>query len=587
MKRSSLTMFFFVFGLLAIGILPSCDEGDTCDEDVEDDHTGDDDDAGDDDDDVEPSYSGLIPGPGEPGFDEALEAKAQRYAQQYHGICTVPTGMFLEAFIPDPSHRALVEDWLENSDPEQGFEEYTGVPLYDIVERYGQYGDTGAFGGVAALGVACRYALARDGADPTAGDPDVLREHVLGIMEMLHIDIAITGVPGRMARGIRPLDTPGYIPETFPLFDPQGNPQPDPKRITWREDNSGLFPDYIWEDDISKDQLNGYILAMGVVWDVVADDPDISQEAKQRLKEDAASLGDMLLEMAPETGLPLCIRDADGRLTNHHDLHPREIEGLVLPPGLGNGFNAVMSLGMLKTIAFITGEQRFKDHFHYFLSGENFPKYVDQTFRFTYTGPYTNWSNINMAYSAIYPLLRYEADPGIFAFWQQVLERDIWHSYFPGWDVAAGGQAYFALIYAAYAPDGTDCEAAAQAASDLAGFPDPPSWDRTVINCSDEEIAAGFCIAVDGETGLELAGLHLGGDFIPFIGHNDTLQAVDPVPRHVRPDSNFHWRLSPHKVNGEGSDRLNPGGDFHGVYWLGRYLRAADNPRANVSEHAW
>jgi hypothetical protein len=560
------------------------DDNDTSDDDDDDNDDNDDND----DDDTAPLLA-LIPGPGEPEYDADLEAKAQRYLQQYHGISTIVHGFFLDSFFPDPANRTLIENWLTNSDPNEGFEEYTGTPVYDVVANYGQYGDTSAFGGPTMLGQTSLYRLTRDGKVKGFSTLTEQRTKLLKAMDFLHIMVEITGEPGSVARGIRPIDTPGSIPATTPLFDGYGNPLPVNKKITWRDDNSigDQYPDWIWEDDESKDQLNGYLLGMAAIWDVIAEDPDIPANYKTRFQEDAAAIGDRLMEVAPETGLDLSIRDADGRLTKHHDINPRELEGVVLPEGLGNGFNALMALSMFKTIATITGEQRFEDFFYEMLVDRDYRKYVDQTNRFTYTGPFTNWSSVNMIYSAIYALFRFEADRELFTYWQEVMERDLWLSYFPGWDIGSGGQALPSLIYAAFGPGPTDIAAAEQAAFDLSGFPDPPYWSPETINCDDLEIETGQCLAIDGTTVLELAGAWVGGNFVPFIGHNDTLQTFDPVPRHLRPGSNYNWRHSPYKVNNDSSDRLNPGGDFIAVYWLGRYLKRSDDTMANTSPLAW
>ena len=566
------------------------DDDTTTDDDTVDDDVIDDDTAADDDT-VIIDEGALIPGTGEPGFDPDLETKALRYAQQFHGLVAVPFGMSLEADISDLSYRVLVDDWLTNSDLDENFEEYTGTHPYDIVDQYGEFGDLGMFGGMASLGDVFRYALVRDEGTASKANLDELRQNVIDLMDALHICVDIVGDTGVIVRGLRPRGLPGGDPETLPLFDLYGNPLPLNKTTNeWREDNSvgGLYPDWIWEDNTSKDQLDGFVLSMGAVWDVVADDPDISQDLKERLQADAASIGDKLMIVAPETGLYLSIRDADGRLTRFHDLHPLELEGIVLPPLIGNGFNSVMALGVIKTIAFITGGQRFKDFFDELIEQEDFLRYVDQTYKFVNVGPYTNWSNINMAFCAIYPLLRYEAENDLFEYWQAVLQDDLWDSYFPGWPVSRTHQGYFAVIHAAFAQDGTDNTAADWAAEDLSGFPVPPYWNAPYIeNCDEDEIAAGVCLAVDGTTVIELAGIDIGGQFYFWPGHGDDPQAQEPVPRNVRPPSNFNWRSSPYEVNGGGGWRLNPGGDFHGAYWFGRYLRRGNTARINVSSNAW
>ncbi len=591
---SLLIILFFALALLSCGSDQDSNDSDfvsdddTTGDDDNNDNDNDDDDNNDDDDTGEPLLS-LIPGPDEPGYDGDLEQKALRYAQQYHGVSSLPHGFFLEAYIPDPTSREAIEEWLTNSDVEENFEDYSGNPVYDVIDQYGQYGDTGAFGGPTMLGQTSRYRMIRDGLIDDADQLPFLREKLLQALDMVHITQEITGEPGLMARGFRPPDAPGPPVVTTPLHDGYGNPLPEPKRIVWREDNSddGLYPGYVWKDDLSKDQLNGFMLGMAAIWDVIADDPDIPANYKTRLRDDVAAIGDRLMEIAPETGLDLTIRDADGRLTKHHDLNPRELEGFVLPPAFGNGFNGIMALSIFKSIATITSEQRFMDFYYEMIEDRDYFRYIDMTLKFAYTGPFTNWSNINMMYSAIYPLLRFEGDDDLFAYYQGVLKSDLWSSYFPGWDVAGGGQAFNALIYAAFGPDATDIDAAQQAAFDLSGFPDPPYWNEEVINCDDAEVETGQCLAIDGTTILELAGTWVLGTFVPYIGHNDTLQTFDPVPRHLRPGSNYNWRHSPYKVNDDYRSRLNPGGDFHAVYWLGRHLKRSDSGTTNRSALAW
>ncbi|MCL4233229.1 MAG: hypothetical protein KJ042_01785 [Deltaproteobacteria bacterium] len=590
---------------------PSSDSGGTGDDDATDDDAADDDatddDAGDDDtwpplpdddadddaddDDTGPpvDFGALIPGPDEDAFDDALAQKALRYAHVFDDMFAEPFGMSLETYISDPDDREMVDDWMTNSDLGEDFEDYTGTPLYDVIDSYDEFGDLGMFGGMAAMGDVYRYVLARDGDSGDFASIEELRQNVVDLMDALHIAVAITGEPGVVVRGLHPKGLPGGDPATLPLFDGGGDPQPDPKTNTYRDDNSGDYPDWLWIDNTSKDQVDGWILAMGAVWDAVADDPDIDDALKTRLQDDARAIADMLRAVAPETGLDLSLRDADGRLTSFHDLNALELEGVVFPEflGLGNGFNAVMSLGFIKTLAFITGDADLMDYWDELYFDRDYPRYVDQTFRITMTGPFTNWSNANMAFCAIYPLLRYEADPAIRAYWQEVLRRDLWETWFGGWGAADTDLAWFTVIYSAFAPGGTDVAAADAAAEDLAGFPEAPYWNEAIINCDPSELAAGECLAVDGVTTITLAGAHIGGTFYPYLGHNDAYNSVDPIPRAIRPPSNFNWRSNPFEPNGGGGSRLNPGGDFHGAYWLGRYLRRASDAALNVAEYAW
>ncbi len=82
-------------------------------------------------------------------------------------------------------------------------------------------------------------------------------------------------------------------------------------------------------------------------------------------------------------------------------------------------------------------------------------------------------------------------------------------------------------------------------------------------NCDAAEIGQGSCLAIDGQTAITL-------DSVPGWGGGPV--ARDPVPKSLRPPSNFEWRSDPRGVNGGGSNRLNPGGDFLAAYWPLRRL---------------
>lgn len=312
---------------------------------------------------------GLIPGPGDPGHDAELAALADAYDRQIHGIMTVELGWGLEAFVSDPDDRAAIEAFIASG--ERDFEAATGRHPYEVVDRFGEYGDLGMFGGVQAAGDAFRYAVLRDEGAPAA-EVDAARNDVLRALDGLHWYTAVTGVPGVMARGIRrrlpaegdPALPP--LPETVPLRDGSGNPLPADKEPTWRDDNSGELPFLIWFDDTSKDQVDGYIFALGAFYDVIADDPTIDSSLKDRLVDDARAIAQRLMtvvEVSPGNEIDLVLQDADGRVTTFHDLAAEEIGGAVMPRAL-NGFNAVMSLGMMRTLYHITGDRDVGEHYY-------------------------------------------------------------------------------------------------------------------------------------------------------------------------------------------------------------------------------
>ena len=181
----------------------------------------------------------------------------------------------------------------------------------------------------------------------------------------------------------------------------------------------------------------------------------------------------------------------------------------------------------------------------------------------------TNFSNVNMAFTAAYGLLRYETDPALRARYDAIFASDLWNANH-GHDGESIHQAFFDLLYAGFRPAGNDAAVTAGATRQLNEFVAPPYFDYAVENCDAGELAAGACIAIDGTTQITL------------IEPNRN-EARDPLPKRLRPPSNFEWRSDPRSVNGGGGIRLNPGGDFRSAYWLGRILLDASSGTANIS----
>lgn len=527
----------------------------------------------------------LVPGPGEPGFDPDLEALALQYDRQFHTFNAAPFGMSLDVDVDhdDLADRGLVEAFLagDHGTGPDAFLAFSGKGVFDVVDAYGEHGDLGMFGGVAAMGDAYRYALLRDtGAAPARVEE--ARADLLRAMEALHLCHVVTGTPGVLVRGIRLRGTPrgGGEPVTLPLFDGDGNPYPAEKGDDnyWRDDQSGEHPEYMWLDNTSKDQMTGYFLALAAVYDATHDDPSIPASLKDDLAEDARAIALKLMEVAPETGLDLAIRDADTRLTAYHDLHPAELTpGLVLPGccgPAGNGFNALLALHIIKTAATLSGDESLEDYYYVELLGHrDFLKIMRETLGLLFLPPIDNNSNHNMAMTAIYTLLRFETDPDLRAAYEEILEA-LWDH---------GGrkplrerrQSLFNLIYAGTRREGVDPTALEEGLQTLREFVPPPYWNAAVVNCTQEEIDDNDCVDLEGNP-------------MPLEYWNDRYewQSVQPVPKRLRPPSNFEWRSDPYAFNGGGGDRLNPGGDFLGAYWLGRFLPRNTPYVADVSPAA-
>jgi hypothetical protein len=532
-----------------------------------------------------------------PSIDPALGDLAAAYDRQFFTFNARPFGLSLDGHIIE-AHRSLIAGFFGQSEP---FETYASMHPFEVLASYGEHGDLGMFGGVAAVGDALRYVVLRDSGAPAA-EVDQAREAVVRAMNAIHIMQAITGEPGVVVRGVMRITpdeagappVPGCCPATMPLFDGGGNPQPVPKAGTWRDDLStgGLYPDWVWMDDTSKDQVDGYAAALGALWDAVVMDPTVPEEAKQVLVDDARAWAHKLMTPVPievdilgTVYVDMVLTDADGRLTNWYGLNPRVIDEstpIVVPEGFGtqNGFNALLGLSVIKVCHHLTGDEDIAAFYYDELIGRR--GWLDKVkadlcgVKNMYVGASTNFSNVNMAFTAVYSLLRYEGDAGIRDVYRDIVEN---HLYRPGLGRQAGGlgQSWFDLIFAGLRGGGTDSAAVSEALATLGQFTAPPYFNPEVINCDAAEISAGTCTAVDGTTVITLAS---------GSGHGGSVVAENVLPKSLRPPSNFEWRSDPHDVNGGGGNRLNPGGDFRAAYWLGRFLQWSGDNSVNVSPYA-
>jgi hypothetical protein len=516
----------------------------------------------------------LIPGPGESGYDAALEAKMDGLARVQDAILSAPIGWGLEAFVDDPADRAAIDAFVASG--QRDFRAQSGMHPYEVIDLYEEQGDLGMFGGVQVAGLAWRYTVLRGSGAPAA-DVDAARAALRRAIEGLHWYTQVTGVPGGVARGIMRVEPeagdpalPNPRPTTIPLFDASGNPLPAVKDPVWREDNSGELPFLVWFDDTSKDQIDGYILALGAAYDAIEGDPSFDPMLAQRLRDDARAIGHRLMErvMVGMHSLDLVLVDADGRPTSFHDLSAEEISPGIVIGRVRNGFNAIMALGMIRTLYHVSGDESIGRFYYESLVGDrDYWAAVDDTLMGMYVGLGTNFSNVNMAFVAAWGVARYETDPVVVARFRAALEGAL---YAPGVPREARGlgQPFFDFLYAGFreagATDAAGMRAVSEGLATLREQRGAPYWNPAVENCDAAEIASSDCVGIDG-TLLPLAGVGRGGSPV----------AMAPVPIRIRPPSNFEHRSDPHDVNGGGGNRLNPGADMVAAYWMGRLLRAS------------
>ena len=549
------------------------DSGDDVSDDASDD-SGDDasDDAGDDDfADALP----LLPGPGQPGYDAGLERLARRYDRGFHALNAYAMALNSDLWV-DPNAgdvRAEIEAFLRESDG-WDYRAYSGVSPLDL--PVGWQATAGLYSGVGMAADAYRYAVLRDQGYDDA-EVAVARGHLAADLDALHVAVAITGTPGVIARGYLRLDIPGDGPriQTVPLFDGQGNPLPPEKdNGTWRADNSGLYPNYVWVDSCSRDQYIGWCAAFAATWEAIRDDGTFDADAKARLQKDAGDVGRELMVVRP-SGYDLEIPDADGRTTFHGYMNENNFDREYIPwMPFKNGWYSTMALGCVAALAYASEDAVLWDYLDTALIGERgLPAIARQNQVMVDMGVQTNYGNTNMAFMGAWLALRYIADEQTADDIRAALADILYEKPGHARQVAETRQSLFDFIFAAETAGASvarpmvrppDPDAVARGVQTLLEFPTPPFWEIHVTNCDDAEIASGSCTAIDG-TRLDVLG---------YVGRNSELVCAQPIPMRVRPPSNYFWRSNPYDPNGGGDgSRLLPGVDFRFAYWLGRYVR--------------
>ncbi len=542
------------------------------------------------------------------GGDPDLDAHMLAQDRVFHRLHARPFGVGLTGGYVDAAALQAIQDFL-GQNVSDDVEAVTGKHPYELFSNYEGPSGIGLRGGGAALATAFKYmALKAEGA------PEELlalaRADVVRLLEYMWVIHVITGIPQGIARGAMLMHSedpeepplPHGVPELVPLFGEDGEPYEEEKTNgTNRADNSGgILPQglWYWVDSCSKDQLVGWVATMAALYDAAAGDPDIDATLVERLQEVARAIGAGFRVAYPFQSFDgttrdydLVIMDADGRPSKHHDLHPLSIEGVYMPPDspIYNVFNLIMGLGIVKGLYHVSGDPEAEAFLYdVLLQNRGYLEMVPVdsdiglALDYVFAGTNTNHSNVNMVSIALFLNVFYEKDPTVLERMRGYVENRWWDFEGKSESVRFLKQPYFHAFYEAMTTTGTDPDRVAQTAALLKAFPLGPYVGEARINCDEDELAAGTCLAVDGETQLTLASMTSWG--------NDPVatEALDPS---IRPTSNFNARSNPFQVNGGGGGGLMPGGDLLAAYWLLRYLPARSEGEAarspNARDHIW
>ncbi len=349
----------------------------------------------------------------------------------------------------------------------------------------------------------------------------------------------ITGVKGLFARSYVNLELPGF-PTEQDLLDQYPDCDLSEGHCKRWQRGTGRFENYMFKNDVSRDEYAGHLFAVGVLAHFV-DDPEVKALATEIARDVAEHLIDNDLRVV----------DFDGEVTTFGYLSPATLSGFP-------GFNAVQVLSFIKVAAVLTGDPRFESFYRNCLLHEDLSQCEDPAL--ATDKPYTdhlqdmglnlecqtNWNNHNMAHLAMFVLILLEEDEAVRGKYQSVLERQMWNAEETRPMKAQGNTLFSFFREITRHPDRhpTDDTAMEDAVCVMKIFP-VEKYTRAVDNSSFPEV----CTDRKGRPMTDV--------LIPF---------------EERPMNNFMWKLNPYRIaqKDEATRFIEAPDDYLLAYWLGR-----------------
>lgn len=336
----------------------------------------------------------------------------------------------------------------------------------------------------------------------STGEAKYLESAKEGMHAMIMLQNA-SGVPGLVARSVVPID------------------ERDQKSEQWRETPDGKL---LWKSDTSSDEIDGHFFAFYAYWEHIA---KYDKEESILIKEQIITVMGYIVDNNYQ------LIDWDGERTRWGFWTP-ELLNDDPEHYIENGLNAAQILSFLKVTYYITGDEKYKNHYdnliteHGYLGNVLLEKKVfpDEN----------NHSDNQLGFCALYPLLQLEFDPKA----RNALQRTVRRHYRT---LSRDGSAFFYFAAATIDPDFVDINSGV---INLRQIPtDRRQW--AMINSNRKDIV-----------------------WSPFKTRFNRDQLLTVLPADER---NWgKWNSNPYYPDGGGDGRYeDDGASWLLAYWMGRY----------------
>ena len=312
-----------------------------------------------------------------------------------------------------------------------------------------------------------------------------------------------SGIPGLVARSVVPIE------------------ERDQKSQQWRETPDGKR---LWKSDTSSDEIDGHFFAFYAYWEHIAKH---DAEESALIKKQISTVMNYIVDNNYQ------LIDWDGERTRWGFWNP-ELLNDDPEHYIENGLNSAQILSFLKVSYYITGNEKFKQHYDYLITDHG---YLGNVLLEKKVFPdENNHSDNQLGYCALYPLLQLEFDPKA----RNALQRTVRRHHRT---LSRDGSAFFYFAAATIDPDYVDIKSAVL---NLRQIPtDRRQWK--MVNSNRKDII-----------------------WSPFKSRFDRDQLLNVLPADER---NWgKWNSNPYYPDGGRDGRYeDDGASWLLAYWMGRY----------------